>query len=62
MDKFYENKVKKMILFLENLEDAESIADLVTLRGQKCCVIKFQPIIHSVVLFYVLYIKNLYTV
>ena len=29
--------------FWKNLQDAESIADLVTLRGQKCCVIKFRP-------------------
>ena len=32
----YENKV--------NLQDGKSIADFVTLRGQKCCVIKFRPI------------------
>ena len=35
---------KKLFCFWKNLQDAESIADLVTLRGKKCCVIKCQPI------------------
>ena len=41
---FYENKVKKRFCFWENLQDTESIADFVTLRGKKCCAIKSQPI------------------
>ena len=35
---------KKWICFYKNLQDAESIADFVTLSGQKGCVIKFGPI------------------
>ena len=35
---------KKWCCFWKNLQDDESIADFVTLRGQKYCEIKFQPI------------------
>ena len=35
---------KKLFIFWKNLQDVESIADFVTLRGQKCCVIQFRPI------------------
>ena len=35
---------QKWICLWKNLQDAESIADFVTLMGQKCFVVKFRPI------------------
>ena len=41
---FYENKGKNNYVCGEKLQDAESIADFMTLRGKNCCVIKFRRI------------------
>ena len=38
---FFRTRGKNDYVCWEKLQDAESIADFVTLRGKNCCVIKF---------------------
>ena len=40
----WEQGEKNDFVFGKKFRDAESVADFGTLRGQKCCVIKFLPI------------------